>query len=123
MTVRCVEQMADRIATLMEDRLGIRGDTLADKLHRGGRRLPVRVRQAAAELALAADHARHPRLAPRIDLGRVRRAYGRCLHHLRPIGAGRRRWNWFMGAAARAGLAILAALGLVIAVLVWRGLV
>lgn len=123
MTVRCVEQMADRIATLMEDRLGIRGDTLADKLHRGGRRLPVRVRQAAAELALAADHARHPRLAPRIDLGRVRRAYGRCLHHLRPIGAGERRWNWFMVAAARAGLAILAALGLVIAVLVWRGLV
>ncbi len=123
MTGQSIEQMAARIAALMEDRLGIRGETLSQKLRRGGRALPARVRHAAAELAEAAEQMRHPRLAQRVDRARIQRAYDRCLHHLRPIGAGERRWDYLVMLAARSGLAILAALGLVIAALVWRGFV
>ncbi len=123
MTAQTVQQMADRIAALMEDRLRIRGQSLSEKLRRGGRALPLRVRRAATELARAADLSHHPKLAPRVDPARVRRAYGRCLHHLRPIGAGRRRGDYLLALAARSGAAVLAALAMVIGALVWRGLV
>lgn len=123
MTTQTVQQMADRVSALMEDRLRIRGTGLSDKLRRSGRVLPLRVRRAAAELVLAADQSRHPKLAARVDKARARRAYGRCLHHLRPIGAGGRRLDYLVGVAARSGVAVLAAMALVIGTLVWRGFV
>lgn len=123
MPTQSVQQMADHVSELLEDRLKIRGGTLADKLRRGGRVLPLRVRRAAAELALAADQSHYPKLAMRVDHDRVRRAYRRCLHHLRPIGAGQRRMGYLVTLAARSGAAVLAALAIVIGMLVWRGLV
>ncbi len=121
--VRSVEQMAEHVAALMEDRLKIRGATLSEKVRRSGRALPLRVRRAASDLALAAEQAHHPKLAMQADPARARRAYGRCLHHLRPIGAGERRWGYLLALAARSGAAVLAAAAMVITAMVWRGLV
>ncbi|MCV2868371.1 hypothetical protein OEW28_06985 [Defluviimonas sp. WL0002] len=116
-----VQQMADRVAELMSNRLGIRGRTLADKLRRGGRRLPRRVRKQAEYLSRAVDEAANPALLARMDQERVAAAFDACLRHLQPIGAGQRWYNRLMDFAAQLAFVILVTGLLVLATLVWRG--
>ena len=65
MSAITVQQMADRVAGLMEDRLRVRGGGLAEKLKRGGRALPHKVRHEAEYLAKAAALAQIPSFWPR----------------------------------------------------------
>ena len=51
------QQMADRVAQLLEERLRLRGKGLDEKLRRGGRLLPKKVRAAAEVLVRAASMA------------------------------------------------------------------
>lgn len=116
-----IQQMANRVAELMEARLRIRGDTLAAKLNRGGRRLPRRVLAAAVLLAASAQQAQSPKLQSRLDPERVALAYDTCLKYLRPLDAGvrRRAILWQMTTSVASGLFItLIALAVVLA---WRG--
>ena len=116
-----VQQMADRVAELMELRLRIRGDGLGEKLRRGRRMLPRKVSAAAAYLADTAEQARVPKLVSQIDSERTAEAYDTCVRYLKPLGAGARRkallWQ-VLGGVAVATFATLAGL---IAVLLWRG--
>lgn len=118
-----IQQMADRVAGLLEERLHIRGGSLADKLARGGRRLPRRVRQAAEVLARAAQMAQNPKLLIQIDEGQVAEAYDRCLRYLGPLGAKGRRWFILQSMVAQIvfGLIVVAAAALLLAR--WRGLI
>lgn len=118
-----VQQMAARVAQLMEDRLNVRGTTLPEKLRRGGRRLPRGVRTQAAYLAEAAEKAQIPKLQLQLDHKRIASAYDRCVKHLRPIGMGARRRAYAMSVLSSAGLAVFATGALFLAFLVWRGLV
>ncbi|MGL4322386.1 MAG: hypothetical protein ACRCS3_16120 [Paracoccaceae bacterium] len=84
-----VQQMAQRVNGLLEERLRLRGNSLADKLHRAGRRLPRRVRQAAARLSVAEAKSVVPKLLLQVDEGDVARDYDTCVRHLtsvRPTG-------------------------------------
>ena len=71
MSAVTIQQMADRVAGLMEERLRIRGVGLAEKLRKGGRLLPRRVRVAAEFLAQAAAMAQNAKLLMQIDDGAV----------------------------------------------------
>ncbi|WP_103332600.1 hypothetical protein [Pseudotabrizicola formosa] len=88
MSAITIQQMADRVAGLMQDRLGIRGKDLPDKLRRGGRLLPRPVRAAAEELAGYAQKAQNPKLLVQIDPARVASCYDICLRHLSAQRAG-----------------------------------
>lgn len=118
-----LDDRLDRIAALMEERLGIRGDGFEAKLARAGRLLPRRLRRAGALLAEARGLREHPRLARRVDPRRLRKAARAFERHLERVDAGRRRAtariNWLAGNA----LNILIVLGLAVAVVAWRGLV
>jgi hypothetical protein len=116
-----IEQMADRVADLMEARLRVRGAGLSRKLRRGGRLLPKKVKTAAEVLALSAEAAQVPKLRSRVDPERAAIAYDICLRYLKPLGAGARRsaFLWGLGASTAAIVAVTG--GLVLAVLVWRG--
>lgn len=118
-----VQQMAARVAQLMEDRLNVRGTTLPEKLRRGGRRLPRRVRTQAAYLAEAAEKARVPKLQIQLDHQRIASAYDGCVKHLRPIGMSARRRAYAVSVISSAGLAVFATGALFLAFLIWRGLV
>ena len=118
-----IQQMADRIAGLMEERLRVRGRGLSEKLRRGGRSLPRKVRDRATFLAEAAEAAGHPKLAMMIDEEEVARAYDLCLRHLRSVGGAERIWRAVLGVAGSVVFALLVVAGLFIAVLVWRGLI
>jgi hypothetical protein len=80
-----IQQMADRVADLMEERLRVRGVGLSTKLRRGKRHLPRKVALAASELADAAEKAQNPKLLVQIDQGKVAENYDICVRHLNAI--------------------------------------
>lgn len=118
-----IQQMADRVAQLMEERLRIRGQSLTEKVARGGRHLPRRVRAAAAYLSEASELAKVPKLNTRLDHARIAEAYDACVTYLRPLGAGQRRRTALLNFVTNLAAVVVLTAALVIAVLVWRGYV
>ena len=116
-----VQQMAGRIAELMEARLRIRGEGLAEKLRRGGRFLPRKVRRHAEYLAKADAEARVPRLLTRLDHERIAGADDACVRYLKPLGAGARRKAILLDMLTGLATGLFATGVLVIVLLLWRG--
>jgi hypothetical protein len=123
MSAVTIIQMTDRVAALLEERLGVRGRTLQDKVRKAGRRLPKKVRAAADYLADAQAMAQNPKLLVRLDEGEVADAYDICLRHLGGVNRGERRRSAVLGAAASAAFAIFIVMLLAIGVIYWRGLI
>ncbi len=123
MSAVTIQQMVERVSALMEERLAVRGATLTDKLRKGGRLLPRKVRAAAMRLGVAGAHVQNPRLLLQIDEAVVSRDYDICVRHLTAVnaGAGMRRMLGSMVAQVAFGLLMLGVA--VIAVLKWRGFV
>ena len=55
MSALTIQQMADRVAQLLKERLGLGGKGLAAKMKRAGRLLPRKVRDAGKQLAVSAQ--------------------------------------------------------------------
>lgn len=121
MGVTTVQQMADRVAMLMEQRLKVGGADLSAKLKRGGRKLPRKIRREAEYLAGVAELAQHPRVQMMLDDARTAQAYDACVRYLNPLGAGDRLVGRLLGIAGSIAFALLVVCGGLIAVLVWRG--
>jgi hypothetical protein len=118
-----VQQMADRVAALIEERLSVRGTSLDDRVKRAGRRLPRAVRDAAGRLAQAAEMAQNPKLLLQIDETRVAADYDTCLRHLSGISV-RDRWvGWLVNFGATTVVTLVIVAALAAAVLYWRGLI
>jgi hypothetical protein len=122
MSAVSIHQMADRVAALLEQRLGIRGTGLAAKLPKARRRLPRKVFNAAEGLAQAAEWAQSPKLLMQINHDAVANAYDTCLKHLNTLKP-RSRLESLLGFAASVAVAVLAAVLLALAVLRWRGFI
>ncbi|HBD91663.1 MAG: hypothetical protein A2092_02160 [Rhodobacteraceae bacterium GWE1_64_9] len=118
-----IQQMADRVAGLLEERLQIRGAGLTEKLARGGRRLPRKVRQAAQDLAQASQMSHNPKLLIQIDEGKVAEAYDRCLRYLGPLGAKGRRWFILQSMVAQIAFGLIVVIGGALLFAKWRGLI
>lgn len=123
MSAVTVQQMADRVAALMEERLGIRGTGLSEKLRKGGRRLPRRVRREAEYLAEVAILAQNPKVQMLLDDDRIAAAYDVCLRHLRGVSGTDRIIGTILSVTGSIAVALLAAAALFIGLLVWRGFV
>lgn len=116
-----VQQMAGRVAELMEARLRIRGRGLGEKLRRGGRLLPRKVRRQAEFLARSAEQAAVPRLLVQIDHEKVAEAYDVCVRYLKPLGASARRRAVLLEIATGFASGILVTAVLIVGLLMWRG--
>lgn len=123
MSAVTIQQMADRVAGLLEERLRIRGTGLEEKLRKAGRLLPRKVRSAAEFLAQAAASAQNPKLLLQIDNSAVAEAYDLCLRHLGGVDAGDRRRGLIVGVAASIAFSVLVVALLLGAVLYWRGFI
>ena len=121
MSAVTIQQMAERITGLMEERLRIKGKGLHEKLRKGGRLLPRRVRAAAGALADAAERSQNPKLLLQINEAEVVAAYDVCSRHLSKIDAGQRRITGLLGTASSMAASLLAVCLIVIGVLYWRG--
>lgn len=123
MSAISIQQMAERVAQLMEHRLGARGDGLQAKLKSRGRSLPRKVRHAADALAQAADFAQNPKLLLQIDHAELARNYDTCLRHL---GGLKPRAGWLDGILALAvsvATTLFVVALLVLGLMRWRGLI
>jgi hypothetical protein len=112
MSVVTVQQMADRVAALLEERLRVKGDTLEARLNRAGRRLPRKVRDAGAVLVQATQMIRNPKMMHLVDDETVALAYDTCLRHLNTVDPAEARKGLILDMAAR-----------IVGVLYWRGMV
>ena len=121
MSAVTIQQMAERITALMEQRLRLKGKDLREKLRKGGRLLPRRVRNAAEQLADASERSHNPKLLLQIDEAAVVTAYDICSKHLSKIDAGRRRTSSVLRTASSVVISLIVVVVLAIAVLHWRG--
>lgn len=121
MSAVTIQQMTDRVAQLLEERLGLGGRDLAAKLQRGGRLLPRRVREGAELLAMASEKASNPKLLGQIDMGEVSDAYDACVRHLMTIDPAGRRRDTISGMVGSVGMGVLVLVIAIIVLLVWRG--
>lgn len=113
-----IQQMTDRVAALMAERLGVRGTGLSEKLARGGRRLPRPVRRAAEALAEAEQMAQTPKLLLLVDEARVALSYDTCVRHLSGVGG---RAAAVTGALGRIVVSLALGAAAIAGVLAWRG--
>lgn len=106
----------------MEERLDIRGEGLAAKYRRSGRRVPAWVKREIAPLIEALDLAEHPKLLPRVDMERIEAGATKAETWLKSVDPWDRRkgivLHWLAGNAM---MLILVGVG-VVAVMAWRGL-
>jgi len=121
MSAVTIQQMADRVAGLMEQKLRVGGKGLAAKVRKAGRRLPKQVRVAAEALVQATEMARSARLMHQIDEELVAEAYDICLRHLGGVDVADRRRGVAVGIAASMAFSLLVVVGLVLVVVRWRG--
>jgi hypothetical protein len=121
MSTVAIQQMADRVAQLLEERLSITGRDLAAKLRKAGGTLPRKVRDRAEFLAAAAATAANPKLLGQIDMGEVAEAYDICVRHLVAIDPARRRRTVRAEILGSIGFGVLVVLIAVLAYMGWRG--
>lgn len=121
MSAVTIQQMADRVAQLLEERLGLGGRDLSAKLKRGGRMLPKKVRDSGKLLAQSAQKGQNPKLLGQIDMGDVTEAYDVCVKHLIAINPVGRRRDMFAGMVGSVGFGVLILLVALFGFLAWRG--
>jgi hypothetical protein len=80
-----VQQMAQRVSGLLEERLRARGSGLEARLRHAGQKLPRKVRMAAARLTEAEAKSAVPKLLLQVNEGDVARDYDLCVRHLTSI--------------------------------------
>ncbi len=121
MSAVAIQQMADRVAQLLEERLGLTGRDLAAKLRRGGGELPRKVRDGAELLAQSAEKAQNPKLFAQIDMGAVTEAYDACVRHLMKVDPKSRRRETVASMVSFVGYGVLFLVIAILILLVWRG--
>lgn len=118
-----IQQMADRVSALMEERLNVTGPTLDAKVQRAGTRLPRAVRDAAEAMVQATQMAQNPKLLMQVDDEAVAIAYDICMKHLNGVNRAERRRGLVLDAAARMAFAVVVVVVLLVVVLRWRGFI
>ena len=121
MSAVTIQQMAERITALMEQKLRLKGKDLREELRKGGRILPRRVRAAAEELADAAEKSQNPKLLLQIDETAVVAAYDVCSKHLSKIDAGYLWTSSMLRTASSIVISLFVVVLLAVGVLYWRG--
>jgi hypothetical protein len=121
MSAVTIQQMAERVAALLEERLNMKGNGLAEKLRKRGRLLPRKVRLAAEQLADAATRSQNPKLLLQINETAVASAYDICSKHLGKIDVADRRRGTVLRTASSMAVSLMVVALLAIGVLYWRG--
>lgn len=121
MSMVAIQQMADRVAQLLQEKLKLGGSDLQAKLRRGKRLLPRKVRDAAERLATAAEKSRNPKLMGQVDMGQVADAYDLCVRHLASIDPAERRRGTLVGMVESVRIGVLLFGAVVGGIMIWLG--
>lgn len=119
---KAVDKLVDEVRKLLEERLRIKGRSLAHQLRRAGRLLPKRMQRDGRYLDQARTMTAHPTLALMIDDTRVKAAHKRLVSHLKSIDPKEERKTKLIRIAAVIAFNLLVVIVLFLLVLNWRGL-
>lgn len=118
-----INQLADRVAGLLSEKLGAKGRNLERRLAHSRRELPRRVRRSGDALVAAQKMGANPKLAMRVDSEDLAKCYASISRYLVEVdGAAvrsRKRFNMLAAVAAQ----FLMVVGLLVALLMWRGFI
>lgn len=123
MTPQDLTPQIDVIRSLLDTQLRVRGATLDKQVRRAGRLLPRKVRAEAAFLVQAQILVQNPKLARMISPDRTQKAYDAVATYLRGVDPVDRIKGRVLNIAGGLAFNVLLIGGLVVAVLVWRGIV
>lgn len=123
MTPQALEPQIQDIRTLLETQLRIKGATLDQQIKRAGRLLPRKIRAEAAFLVQANMLVQNPKLARMISADRAQKAHDAVATYLRGIDPKDRIKGRILNIAGMLAFNLLLIGGLVVAYLVWRGIV
>jgi len=118
-----VQDMVDEVRDALDSKLRVRGPSLEAQIRKAGRLLPRRVRRDAMFLAQCVGLAANPKLARMIDMPRAKHAHRNVLAHLEGVDMMAQRRGMALNIIASIAFALLVTGGLVLFVLVQRGLV
>jgi len=121
MEIDSLAEKTEELRLLMRERLGVKGRDFATALRRAGRLLPRRLRREARLLIEAEEMARSPRLMKFIDQGRIDGACREIRSYLESQDPMERRIDLALSILGGIALSVLAAAGLVLMFLKWRG--
>ena len=116
-----IDQLLERISSLLREKLGIRGNSLEERVRHAGRTLPRYVRRAAAELVNAERMAQQPKMLLRLDPQQVSAAYHTCVTYLEGIDERALKNKALFGFAASVIVQVFVIAALALAVFWWRG--
>ncbi len=104
-----VTEYAEKIHTLLTERLRIKGRSLEAQIKKIGRRLPRKIKRDASFIAKAQGLSQNPKLARMVDPGAVKRAGDNVVAHLSEIDpkeALKDRVLWALGKVAAVVIAV-----------------
>ncbi|WP_224502026.1 hypothetical protein [Celeribacter litoreus] len=115
---------SDALATLLRDNLGVRlGEGFEAKVRHAGRRLPRWARKKSAVIVDAMALEAHPKLAQQVNHKKTNKALKELRYFLERQDVATRRKNRLLDLVAAIAFVIFVTIALVLAVMVWRGLV
>ena len=121
MEIDSLGEKLEELRLMMREHLGVRGRDFATALRRAGRLLPRHLQREGRALIEAGEMARSPRLMKMIDQQRTERAYREIRRFLESRDPMERRIDLALSILGGIALAVLAAGGLVLFFLIWRG--
>ena len=116
-----IHALTSELETLLAAKLGLRHGDMMHRIDKAGRRLPKWLHRDGRLIGDAVALGAHPKLARQIDYRAVRAAHHRIRDHLKTIDPADRRRGALLGLLGSLSFNLLVMVGLVIALLKWRG--
>lgn len=123
MTGGQVNQYADEVRSLIEERLRIKARTLEKALSKSGRLLPKWAQREGRYLVHAQQFMGHPKLHLMIDEAKVDKAHKALIDHLKTIDPSERRKTKVLSILGSVSFNLIVIAGALVGFLVWRGYV
>lgn len=116
-----IDQLADRIYTLLGDNLGVRGKTLDARFRKAGRLVPRRAREPIKFLIEAQKMAENPGLAMKLDDETISTAYDQAVRALGDVDRVKEKSRKRFNLAALLSLQVILIATAFIVFMQWRG--
>ncbi|WP_420862440.1 hypothetical protein [Algirhabdus cladophorae] len=123
MTAEEIQIKCDEVATLMQQKLRLRGRSIAVTAQKARRDMPPKLRKKAAFLVDQATLAQSPKLNRMMDVKAIEDAHLALVDHLEAIDPKDRRRGAVLGWLGSVSFGLIVLAVAVVSVLVWRGFI
>ena len=123
MATQDLQQHSAQIRTLLREKLGVRGKSMAAAMAKARHRLPGHVYRQGQILVAAQPLYDHPKLRQTLDCDALDRAAAGVRTHLNTIDVKDRRKGWWLGMLGGLAFNMILMVTLLIVFLKWQGLI